>query len=458
MHETESRPDHNDPNDHPTLEGSYRGPKLREWQLSAWREWKRAGYHGIVEAITGTGKSLVGVVAIHQTVVVEGGKALVLVPSRALVDQWLHSVRTALPNVRIGTLTSGHAATFRDSDIIIATVQSAYKEPPLPTSLGVLIADEVHRYGSAAFSKALHSRYERRIGLTGTLERQHDDGVGTYLMPFFGQVTTQYGYGQALRDQVVAPFHLALVGVDFNAHERRQYDAASERCSDAMKELVDQFGYASDWQSFFAQVSDRVGDKSQVWDEEGQLCSAYMSGFAERRRVTAEATRKETVVGELAGGLAKLSGSLVFTETKESARRLAWIVNRDTPAFPLTSDSSSVEREEKIMAFARGRLKVLCAPRILDEGIDVPEAEFALIVAASQTPRQMIQRMGRVIRLKQDGRPARIMVLYVRDTGEDPDRNGHFGFLNEVRGHAASEATFSADSPSALLAWLGHCA
>lgn len=134
-----------------------------------------------------------------------------------------------------------------------------------------------------------------------------------------------------------------------------------------------------------------------------------------------------------------MSGSLIFTETKESARRLAYIVDRHTSAFPLTSDSSATERDETIRAFERGRLKALCAPRILDEGIDVPEAEFAMIVAASQTPRQMIQRMGRVIRLKKDGRAARIAILYVRGTGEDPARDGHFGFLEQIRPFAASE-------------------
>ncbi|MGH1549190.1 DEAD/DEAH box helicase [Leifsonia poae] len=415
-----------------TLDGTYAGPALRSWQATALDRWRAAGHRGIVEAITGTGKSLVGVAAIHETVVVGGGRALVLVPTRALLKQWALTLRRYLPGTSIGLLTGGQADTFRDHDVLVATIQSAYRAQPIPISLGLVVADEVHRYGSQAFSKALHKRYERRLGLTGTLERQLDEGVEQYLLPYFGKVTSSYGYASALEDEVVAPFHLALIGVEFASAEAHEYKQARERCSDAMTDLVEHFDYPTEWSAFFAAVNARL-TRDSYWDEERQLCSSYMSAFAERRRLTAEAEGKESFVGTVAPELADMSGSLIFTETKESARRLAYIVDRHTSAFPLTSDSSAIERDETIRAFEHGRLKALCAPRILDEGIDVPEAEFAMVVAASQTPRQMIQRMGRVIRLKKDGRPARIAILYVRETGEDPAREGHFGFLEQVR-------------------------
>lgn len=436
-----------------TLDGTYAGPALRSWQATALDRWRAAGHRGIVEAITGTGKSLVGVAAIHETVVVGGGKALVLVPTRALLKQWALTLRKSLPGTSIGLLTSGQADTFRDHDVLVATIQSAYRAQPVPISLGLVVADEVHRYGSQAFSKALHERYERRLGLTGTLERQLDEGVERYLLPYFDGVTSSYGYASALEDKVVAPFHLALIGVDFSDAEAREYKQARERCSDAMTDLIEQFDYPGDWSAFFAAVNARLAHDS-YWDEERQLCSSYMSAFAERRRLRAEAGAKESFLSAVASELGDMSGSLIFTETNESARRLAYIVDRHTSAFPLTSDSSATERDETIRAFERGRLKALCAPRILDEGIDVPEAEFALIVAASQTPRQMIQRMGRVIRLKKDGRPARIAILYVRETGEDPARDGHFGFLEQIRPFAASEWMGDAADVASFRRWL----
>jgi superfamily II DNA or RNA helicase len=431
----------------------YRGHPLRRWQREALDEWTQRDYRGVVEAITGTGKSLVGVAAIHKTVIVDGGKALVLVPTRSLLDQWMWLVRETLPGMRIGTLTSGSADTFRNSDVLIATVQTAWKSPPIPTSLGLLVADEVHRYGSEQYSKALHPNYQRRLGLTGTFERQLDDGVGRFLLPYFGSITSSYGYSLALREKVVSPFDLAFVAAEFTPHEQRAYEEATTRCSESQKDLIDQFGYSTEWPRFFAEVTQRLKNDTYR-DDESDLCAKYMGGFAERRRLTAEAAAKESFVAKLAPSFESFSGSLVFTETKESARRLGWIINRTTSAFPLTSDSSSAEREDKLRAFAAGRLKVLCTPRILDEGVDVPEAEVAVIVATSKTARQMIQRMGRVIRLKKDGRSARIVILYIKGAGEDPELGGHEAFLDAVRPFAASELLTTVEHPDDLINWL----
>ena len=82
--------------------------------------------------------------------------------------------------------------------------------------------------------------------------------------------------------------------------------------------------------------------------------------------------------------------------------------------------------------FGAGRISALAAARVLDEGVDVPEADLAVIISASKTRRQMIQRMGRVLRLKADGRKARFVFVYVADTSEDPARGAHDAFWSEI--------------------------
>ena len=69
----------------------------------------------------------------------------------------------------------------------------------------------------------------------------------------------------------------------------------------------------------------------------------------------------------------------------------------------------------------------MSAPRVLDEGVDVPAADLAVIVGASRSRRQMIQRMGRILRRKSDGRLARLAVLFVEGTVEDPAAGAHEG-------------------------------
>jgi superfamily II DNA or RNA helicase len=95
------------------------------------------------------------------------------------------------------------------------------------------------------------------------------------------------------------------------------------------------------------------------------------------------------------------------------------------------------------------------APRVLDEGIDVPAADVALVLAAFRTRRQMVQRLGRVLRLKDDGGEARLVLAVAEGTAEDPDHGGHDGFLAEVRGVARRWSAFDArPTPPRSRGWL----
>lgn len=428
----------------------YRGPELRTWQSGALKAWEANERRGVIEAITGTGKSLVGVNAIRDVIAL-GGKALVIVPTLALLDQWHNLLRENLAQVRVGVLTAGHHDSFQEVDILVSTVQTACKKRPLPQSLGLLVADETHRYGSNEYSKALHPTYGWRLGLTATLERA-DDGVDRILVPYFGNTVYQYGYENALEDQVVAPFHLAMVGVEFSRNEEKRYREASDKCSDSRRDLQHNYGYPNDWADFFSRVQSTL--KDEAYDEKFWLCSMYIHAFSQRRTIMAEARAKESLIEHIAPSFGSNTGTLIFTETKHSAARLAYTVNKHTRAWPLTSDSKPEERRRMLSRFKSGQLGVLCTPRILDEGIDVPDAQLAVIVASSSSRRQMIQRMGRVIRLKRDGGAAYILIAFVKGTAEDPNCGGHEAFLEEVWPHAATTTVFDGSSINAVVNWL----
>jgi superfamily II DNA or RNA helicase len=78
---------------------------------------------------------------------------------------------------------------------------------------------------------------------------------------------------------------------------------------------------------------------------------------------------------------------------------------------------------------------------VLDEGVDVPDAELAVVLAAFRTRRQMIQRLGRVLRLKPDGRAATLVIAFAIDTREDPAQGAQEHFLSEVTDVARSITT-----------------
>jgi ERCC3/RAD25/XPB C-terminal helicase len=85
----------------------------------------------------------------------------------------------------------------------------------------------------------------------------------------------------------------------------------------------------------------------------------------------------------------------------------------------------------------------VAAPRVLDEGIDVPDANLGIVMSASRTRRQMIQRMGRILRRKRAGIGARFVIMFAKDTLEDPSmRFERDGFLDEIERIAEAAGTF----------------
>lgn len=131
--------------------------------------------------------------------------------------------------------------------------------------------------------------------------------------------------------------------------------------------------------------------------------------------------------------------ALVFTQSVMAAERASRTLSSGgVPAEALHSMLAPLRRRDALRRFAEGGLAALVAPHVLDEGVDVPAADLAVVVAASRSRRQMVQRLGRVLRRKPDGRSARLVVLFAEGTVEDPRLGAHEGFLEEVAGVAES--------------------
>lgn len=163
------------------------------------------------------------------------------------------------------------------------------------------------------------------------------------------------------------------------------------------------------------------------------LASNYLSAFAERRAAMAETSAKLQALADLAPALEHAQGTFVFAQTIAAAdAAIGQLAASGFAGASIQSSMTMEEREDTFDAFERGDLAVVAAPRLLDEGMDVPAADLAIVLATSSSRRQLIQRMGRVVRRKADRRPARLIVLYVAATSEDPDIGAHEDFLDEV--------------------------
>jgi superfamily II DNA or RNA helicase len=386
-----------------------------------------------------------------------GGKVQVIVPTIDLLHQWTAQVRQHLPGIRVGQLGDGQYATLPSCDVLISVVNSAQDyEPRLVPTNSLLIADECHRLGSEGNARSLNEGFSARLGLSATYARS-DDGNFDYLDPYFTGTCFHMDYARAITDEVTAHFKVALVAVRFVGGEHYAYDEANNKAQKARRRLIEQgLVHAEPFGEFMKDVSALAagGEGPATW-----TARSYLNAFAERRRILADTPAKKTKLGDLAASVRSANRSIVFTQTIEAAEDAADILRaRGLSAEAIHSGLEQAKRRQTLGLFAEGGLKAIAAPQVLDEGVDVPAADLAIIVAASRTRRQMIQRMGRVLRRKPDGRLARFAILYVEATSEDPAQGAHGDFLDEVTSVADEVRSFSVGAEASdVSAFLNDC-
>lgn len=416
----------------PRVPQAWPGPSLYAWQREALDSWRRQGGRGVVEAVTGTGKTMVGIVAAHDELA-GGGQVCVLVPTRELLSQWHRELARHLPaRFSVGLLGDRHRARPDRHDVVVAVVNSARVADLAPRRPGgLLVADECHRYGSDGNRFALEAAFARRLGLSATYARS-DDGHLDWLDPYFGGTCFRMGYRRAIADGVTARFRVALLGVRFAAGERADYEALCDAMSVARAKLIRRYGLEPEPIGMFLAAVSRLA-RSGDDDEPARAAREYLRAMQDRRALLAETPAKTDALAGLVPAIGAADRAIVFTQSIAAAERAAATLGAaGLVAEAIHSGQPTDLRRAGLARFAAGEARVVIAPQVLDEGVDVPAADLAVILAASRSRRQMVQRMGRILRRKPDGRLARFVVVSVEGTVEDPARGAHEGFLDEV--------------------------
>lgn len=425
---------------------------LYSWQEEALTAWRANGRRGIIEAVTGAGKTRLGLRAASE-VHAAGGSVVVVVPTVDLLHQW-HGQLVAELGAPVGMLGDGSYDTLRRHRAIVATVQSARNNPfrLAPGTQGLLIADEVHRFAGEVNRLGLDPEFEFRMGLSATYERQdglHED----VLLPYFDGLVYSLGYGRASRDGVIAGIRVALIGVDLLPQERAKLEEYDEIVSAAWSRLVRGFGVTPEpYQRFISEVQAMVDGGTR---QEGIAAGRYMKAVGDRRRLLAETPQKLAALTALRGAIEDADRTLVFTTTIASADVIAdRLVGLGRSAAAHHSRIDRDDRRSRLQRFGEGELEVLTTAQTLNEGIDVPAADLGVIFGGSRQRREMVQRMGRVLRRKPDGRDARFAVLYVRGSAEDPSRGFQEEFLADITAVAKATKSFALDGSHELRSFL----
>ncbi len=187
---------------------------------------------------------------------------------------------------------------------------------------------------------------------------------------------------------------------------------------------------------------------------DGRAARDYLDSFSKRRQIVAQTIGKYELLGSLAPAIKSADGALVFTETVRAANHA---INRLDPHVSIDLITGSTARRQRREILDELRLRKLGTVTIvLDEGVDVPDGWLGIVMQrASRTRRLMIQRMGRILRRKQPGVAARFVIMFAKDTVEDPtSRVERDGFLDEIERISEATQVFDGEQSEALHAFL----
>ncbi len=362
-------------------------PLLRPYQARALEAWRLAKGRGLVCLPTGAGKTRVGVAAIAHT----GLPALVLVPTRVLLHQWVAALDDVCPD-EVGVLGDGQRRIRR---VTVSTFESAWRRmDQLGDRFGLLVVDEAHHFGLGQRDEALEmSVAPFRLGLTAT--PPEDPGSLPLLV---GPVVTQLSVDD-LAGTWLASYQRLELALDLTDAERAAYERDMATFRLVHRPFMAGAPNAS-WPDF-ARAASRSNDGRRA-----------LAAIRRARRLLAYPTAKARALRALLGQHAS-SRVLVFTANNETAYRIA----REELIMPITCDIAKGERESALARFRDGTLRALVSSRVLNEGLDVPDAEVAIVVGSTRGAREHIQRIGRVLR-PAEGKRALVYELITRRTNE----------------------------------------
>ena len=366
-----------------------------EHQGRAVNAWCEAGYSGVLEMATGSGKTITSMIAACH--VYEEQKPLLIVvaaPYVPLIEQWCGEI---VPfGIRPVNLTTAGSAAKRATELqrlrrrlrtglsdveVVVVSHDTLCTKEFRDAVGafdctrMLIADEAHNLGRRSFIEEPPDFFEHRLGLSATPIRQYDEEGTEALLEFFGPVAFRFALEEAIGR--------CLVEYDYYVHAVYLTDVEMD-----------------EWFELTGKI------KQNAWRSEGGKPDEYLAKLLRDRRALLETasgkvSKLEALVDQEDAG--SLRHTLVYTSDKgpEQLDNVNDLLrNKNILYHQLTAEETGNREETKriITSFQAGEIQVLTAKRVLDEGVNIPQIRKAFILASTTVERQWVQRRGRLLR------------------------------------------------------------
>lgn len=363
----------------------------RYYQSEALAAWSAHRGRGVVVLPTGAGKSHVALLAIDA----KRRSTLVVAPTLDLVRQWF-DLLTATFGGRVGLLGGGEHDV---QPITVTTYDSAFLHMEnLGARFGTVVFDECHHLPSAAYAFAARACLAPfRLGLTATPERA--DGRDAELSSLIGPVVYRKDIVE-LSGDYLAEYETTRVSIELTPEERDEHDAARAVYRDFVKSRGIRMSQAGGWSQFIMLASQSAEGRRAL-------------GAYRRQRELAFAPSNKLEYLEHLVHWHRQDRSILFTQDNATA----YAISRRFLVPVITHQTKVRERSAILGGLSDGTYRAVATSKVLNEGVDVPDANVAVILSGSGSVREHVQRLGRILR-KKEGKRAVLYELVTRDTTE----------------------------------------
>ncbi|MFX0114978.1 MAG: DEAD/DEAH box helicase [Candidatus Hodarchaeota archaeon] len=346
--------------------------ELHPFQQDAFDKWKIT-CRGTLILPTGSGKTFLGLAAISYL----KQATLVLAPTIDLIEQWVSNLQLlGIPGKAIGQYGGGKQKL---EPITVSTYESAriYLHH-FRDKTGLIIFDEVHHLSGKrwqSIAQGMVAAY--RMGLTATLEEKHPalEEIERFVGPILLQITPS-----ELRELGhVAPYLLKQITVSLSELEEQEYLKQRSKYLNYLRQTG-----LNRARNPYQQLLYRA------YEPEAR---AALAAHRQARAIQFNSEGKIRLVREILASHPE-EKTLVFSEAVAFAER----ISRELLIPAITGETSAAERREILSGFREEDFRVIATSRVLDEGVDVPDASVGIVVSGSAQSRQFIQRLGRILR------------------------------------------------------------
>ena len=458
--------------------------KPYNWQNECVKKWVQGNavqghreFTGIANAVTGTGKTLMSLIAISEFIRSNPNAIVsVVVPSKVLMYQWAEESATylGLDSESIGFVGDGFTDSFSsDRRLMIWIVHSAVKNNRLVNEINsidnsiphLLIADECHEYGGKDFRRFLDCRSEGKLAISATPPDQTTEGEKHPILQKMGPVFYRLGYKKAYSENLISGFRMKYLSINLTPRERLSYTRYSDEISRLSRELEDIYGPQLEGGNLIPKLQSIL--KSSNGGRGSGIISQYLRSVRERQIIIKDASNRDTACLAIINYNSKIQreegrelttllfhqqidetmrwwqgdgqgtnikeknrledegdveGLELIKEREEIRNKVKEIVRKNKSIRPgmYHSEFPSPWGNWMINWFRDENLNFMWSALALAQGFDVPGADVGIIRSSTSNVRQRIQTIGRLIRKKkEDTTISDIWIIYVNDTTEE---------------------------------------